>query len=221
MPDTQVVRLLAAAKELAEITQAQEAIAIIRLAEAARVYARQAELGAEAENAATAIRLKAEIRLAEIVDEGQKRGEIAVSGNHLPRSEVRTYRDLGLSAQNVHRARQVAAAFTPTEIDAMAEVATARGESISRTSLLREANRQAIGAEEEALDAVTPGADAINRDRDIAHLRSLVHELIPLAERVGPYLSPDQRRTLVGQLITVRRLIGGMDRMEVIDGHAG
>jgi len=38
-----------------------DAIQVMRLAEAARVYARQAELGTEAENAATSIRLKVRI----------------------------------------------------------------------------------------------------------------------------------------------------------------
>jgi hypothetical protein len=223
--DTHVIRLLDAAQELARITRAEDAISLIRYAEAARVYARQAELGAEAENAATAIRLKAEIRLAEIVSEGQRRGEIAQQGvsPKVATSDLSpaTYRDLGVRKQQVHGARQIAAAFGPADIDAMAEAATARGESMSRASVIREAQRVAIDASERELDDVTPRQEERNRDRDIAQARSLIHELLPLLERVAPYLSADDRRTIVAQLITARRLVGGLERMEVIDGRTG
>jgi len=214
---TQLVRLLEAAHALEGIEDAAEAVAVVRLAEAARVYARQAQLGADAENAATAIRLKAEIRLAEIVDRGQERGEIA---RYHDRSEAATYSELGITKDQIYRARRIAAAFSPTTIDALAEIATARGETISRSAVLREASRHAADTSEQALEDVTPGADELGRARDVSRLRAVTHELLALAPRVAPFLTDDERRTIAAQLITARRIVGGLERLEVLDGSA-
>lgn len=46
-------------------------------AEAARVYAQQAKLGTASINHAQVVKLRAERKLADLVDEGQERGEIA------------------------------------------------------------------------------------------------------------------------------------------------
>ena len=59
---------------LAEIATAGDAVNVIAFAEAARVWAQQAKLGTSAVNHATVIKMRAERRLADAVDEGQKQG---------------------------------------------------------------------------------------------------------------------------------------------------
>jgi hypothetical protein len=70
-------RLSAAERMLAEVVSAQDAIQIRDMAEAARVWAQRSRLGTSSINHATAIKLKAEMRIADLVDEGQAAGQIA------------------------------------------------------------------------------------------------------------------------------------------------
>ena len=69
----------AANRMLAEVATAQDAVHLRNLAEAARVLAKQVKLGEAAVNHATAIKLRAEVRLADIIDEGQAAGDIATA----------------------------------------------------------------------------------------------------------------------------------------------
>ena len=106
---------------LASVARADDAAKLADMAEAARVYARKAELGTAAVNHATAIKVRALKRMAELVDEGQARGEIASkgsapgSGNQYSNGDVArpditvpvTLPDLGITRQRLHEARKL------------------------------------------------------------------------------------------------------------------
>ncbi len=85
------------------------------------------------------IRPKAEIRLAETVTEGQKRGQIASrshGGRNLgPRdagAEPATLKEIGVDDRRLSEARAIAANVTPERIDAMVAEANERGQTLSR-----------------------------------------------------------------------------------------
>ena len=116
---TNLTLLTYAERALATIAQADEAAKLADLAEAARVYARKAELGTAAVNHATVIKARALKRMAELVDEGQQRGEIATpggDGSNQHRANVppqdncspATLTDLGIARQRLHEARKLA-----------------------------------------------------------------------------------------------------------------
>lgn len=126
---------------LAEISTAEDAANVTHFAEAARVYAKQAKLGTGAINHATSIKLKAEIRLARCVDEGQARGEIARKGQprNIGGADI-TLSDLGVTAQKVQDARLIAETFADDdEINAHVSEATASDVEVSRSAIVRDA----------------------------------------------------------------------------------
>lgn len=152
MTDATLVKLTQAERLLAEVSTATEAANVIDLAEAARVFAQRARLGTAAINHATTVKLKAEIKLAELVDKGQESGQIAtVNDGGRPPKLVRpadalkvkpkTLDDLGISKQRVAEARTIRATYTPEKIEAIAAEASAQDREISRKGLIREARR--------------------------------------------------------------------------------
>ncbi|MHB8867473.1 MAG: DNA N-6-adenine-methyltransferase [Thermoleophilia bacterium] len=118
---TDLAILTQAEQMLATVARADDAAKLADMAEAARVYARKAELGTAAVNHATAIKVRALKRMAELVDEGQARGEIASkgsapgSGNQYSHGDVTrpditvpaTLPDLGITRQRLHEARKL------------------------------------------------------------------------------------------------------------------
>lgn len=144
--DTSLVTLSKAERMLAEVATASDALNIIDLAEAARVWAQRAKLGTASINHATAIKLKAEIKLADVVDEGQRRGEIATAADGRPKISVIandtyvpvTYDDLGLTRNKVHEARKIRDAYTPDSIDELVESATINDREISRKEFVQQ-----------------------------------------------------------------------------------
>jgi hypothetical protein len=84
---TQLVTLEEATRMLAACRTVNEAKGVRDLAEAARVYAREAELGFEAQNYAAEIRLRAERRLGDILiemaEEGARRTQATAKSNDL------------------------------------------------------------------------------------------------------------------------------------------
>lgn len=140
-----------AERMLAEVASAQDAIDIIDMAEAARVWAQRAKLGTASINHATAIKLKAEIKLADVVDEGQARGQIAppsggrpkaqetiTTGNGLPTAPPATLDELGLSGKKVHEARKIRDAYTPDVIDELVESANFQDREITRKEFVQQ-----------------------------------------------------------------------------------
>lgn len=77
MSGTQLEQLTVAERMLAEVATVEEAVHLVDFASAARDLAKRAKLGASAVNHATVIRVRAERRMAVLVDEGQKAGVIA------------------------------------------------------------------------------------------------------------------------------------------------
>src|SRR5579859_4445122 len=67
-----LVRLETARRLLAEVRSVDEVKAVRDVAEAARVYARQARLGLEAQNDAAEIRLRAERKLGELLAQSER-----------------------------------------------------------------------------------------------------------------------------------------------------
>lgn len=147
MSDTTLDVLSRAERMLAQCAHAEDAVQLIDLAEAARVFAKQMDLGTAAVNHATTIKLKAERRLADIVDEGQATGEIATKrdGGRPPKmspesggiSGPASLDSLGVDSRRLSEARKVRDNLTDEAIDAIAADATAEGREVSRSSVLR------------------------------------------------------------------------------------
>lgn len=149
--DKQVMALEVADRMLAEVASVDEAQKLIDKAEQARVLARQLKLGTSAMNHAMTIKLRAERKLADIVDEGQRSGEIhdgrTFSGNRYTEkvegalSAPSTFEELGLRTERVAEARLLRDAFTEEDLAERQRVANERDEILSRASLIQEARR--------------------------------------------------------------------------------
>lgn len=134
-----------AERMLAQCATAEDAVEIINYAEAARVLAKQMDLGASAVNYATTIKLKAERRLAEVVDEGQQRGEIATAGGNttIPRTPGNgpaKLDDIGVDSRRLAEARTIRDTVSDEEVEALATEATEEGRELSRNAVLGRAH---------------------------------------------------------------------------------
>jgi hypothetical protein len=136
-------RLSAAERMLAEVVSAQDAIQIRDMAEAARVWAQRSRLGTSSINHATAIKLKAEMRIADLVDEGQAAGQIATADSGRPESVTSgntypsTLPELGLTAKSVHEARRIRDAYTSESVDELVESANEQDKVLTRTEFVK------------------------------------------------------------------------------------
>lgn len=151
-PNTELERLSQAEHMLSVIAHADEAAKLADMAEAARVYARKAELGTAAVNHATIIKARALKRMAELVDVGQARGEIASRDNHpatfrpsvtepdtrVPQQPA-TLSDLGISRQRLHEARKLEP-LTDAQIAEVGERATDEGREVTVAEIKRTAH---------------------------------------------------------------------------------
>jgi len=133
-----------AERMLAEARTAQEFEDIRRSAEAARVLAQQLRLGTEAINHATAIKLKAEIRLAQVVDEGQAAGEIATRGRKPPDSGALELGEIGVDQQRLAEARVLARSLDAHVVDQIVDSANEEGAVVSRNGVLHAAEEIAV-----------------------------------------------------------------------------
>ncbi len=106
-----LARLETARRLLAEVRRVDDAKAIHDFAEAARVYARQARLGLEAQNDAAEIKLRAERRLGELLAARPKQdGGDAARARSQAATEVRPrLGDLGISKSQSSRWQAIAA----------------------------------------------------------------------------------------------------------------
>lgn len=233
---TDIARLSAAAQALAEIDTPMAALKLMKMAEVARVYARQAELGTEAENAAVAIRLKAEIRLAEAVDEGQKAGEIAGKGRpvNVRSSDIyteqdeadadarlgrdqdlilagdprpATLKDIGVSRQRLSEARDLAAVMGPGQIDAMVAEANDRGRTLSRSAVVRSVRQAAVKQEEDVFEAMQTPASL----RRQAVLR-VAEAAVALSERLSQ-VDPPLTWAEAAEYHVIEQLQGALKRL--------
>lgn len=145
--NTELERLSQAEQMLATIARADDAAKLADMAEAARVYARKAELGTAAVNHATVIKARALKRMAELVDVGQERGEIAsretFHGNQWNVTEhdtpPATLTNLGISRQKLHEARKLEP-LTDADITEAGARATDEGREVSIAEIKRTAH---------------------------------------------------------------------------------
>lgn len=144
--NTTLARLEEAERLLMAVRTAPQAAELASIAEAARVYARQVKLGTHAENHATAIKLKAEIRLAELVADAQARGEVAAHGGDrtlkVRSADLETLEGLGIDKRRIAEARQIAHSYRPEDIDELTDVANDEDRPLSRRQILTTARMQ-------------------------------------------------------------------------------
>ena len=159
---TELVKLQQAERMLAEIRDADDALNIIDLAEAARVFAKKAHLGTTSVNHAQAIKLKAEIRMAEAIRKGQEAGEIATAATGAgrpakeigspgepispdlpappPRPKPKTLQEIGVTKRQSADAQLLAEVLPDdTAIDQVVEQANEKDTEVSRKELLKQA----------------------------------------------------------------------------------
>lgn len=146
---TAVTTLASAERMLAEVATTEDAQQLIKLAEQARVLARQSKLGTSAINYATIIKIRAERRLANIVDEGQERGEIATQETGRPISvqsaDTSTLEELGIERQRLSEARSLRDAFTDEQLEEKSRDASEKDQVLSRDRLIKEAHGPHVG----------------------------------------------------------------------------
>lgn len=196
------------ASELSKVGTVDDARDMVDRAAAIRDLARRAKVGVAVENRVTALRVKAEIRLAELVDEGQERGEIAVRGK--PRDAgitPATLPELGIDDHRLAEARALGRYFSPRVIDAAAEEATEHGAELSRQGLLREARSNSDGLPD-------PRSDDQRHVAAVQRLLSAIRDVGAQLDRLD--LTPDERDRAAGLLDGCRRRLGGRHSLEVV-----
>jgi hypothetical protein len=111
MENNNIIKLDLATKMLAEISSIDDAKDLINLAEAARIYARQVELGLEAQNHAAEIKVRAQRRAGEILDGMEKakgaKGNPGGQGAPIVRlqavsAQTPTYAEIGITPRDAH-----------------------------------------------------------------------------------------------------------------------
>lgn len=203
--------------ELARIHDVDEAQAMVSRTAAIRDLSRRAKAGVAIENRVTALRVKAEMRLAELVDEGQARGEIATRGRPAnPRDTgdiPATLPDLGLDDHRLAEARALARYFSPAVVDAAAAEATDHGAELTRQGLLREARAASDGLPD-------PRTDAQRHDSAFERVLATLRDAGAQLDRIE--LTPSERDRVAGLLDGCRRRLGGRPALEVVSReHVG
>jgi N6-adenosine-specific RNA methylase IME4 len=145
---TELDKLSQAERMLAEVATVQDALDVVDFAEAARVFAQRAKLGTRAVTYATTVKVRAERRLADVVDKGQSAGTIA-SGR--PRKSPEggdfsaTLESIGVKPQRLMEARTLRDAYTDDELLAFAAAADDADRELSRKALLKQAKAKSVG----------------------------------------------------------------------------
>ena len=105
------MRLETARRLLAEVRSVDDAKAIRDVAEAARIYARQARLGLEAQNDAAEIKLRAERKLGELLAQSERNpgGNANLSQPATGWNQPARLQDLGISRSQSSRWQAIAA----------------------------------------------------------------------------------------------------------------
>lgn len=155
-------RLEEACRLLAEARSIDEVKAIRDMAEAARVYARQAQLGLNAQNHAAEIKLRAERRAGELLAEMPKRdgGDAARARLHDVTELPPRLEDIGISRAQSHRWQAIASLPEQTFEGHIIDTKE-RGQEITTASTLR------LAAERQRLERPIPSA-AIARPAELA-----------------------------------------------------
>ena len=156
MGDTNGLIILDRATQmLAEVRSVDDARDLIDLAEAARVYARQVNLGLEAQNHATEIKLRAQRRAGEILQSMEKNtGAMGIGSNQFevrlqPTTAPPTYSDLGIDKRDAHIWQTLATMPGDEFEDKIVEIKQECKE-LSTAALYREAKRAAASNKPES-----------------------------------------------------------------------
>jgi hypothetical protein len=127
----------------------RDTLQFIDFAEAARVYAQQVERSVSAMNYATTLKLLAELKLADMVDAGQKAGQIAAPGGDRQtiarppgNGSTESLKDIGVQSQRLTEARLIRDTYGEPDIREAAATATENNRELSRTTLVREAKEK-------------------------------------------------------------------------------
>ncbi len=157
MTSTALEQLTQAERMLAAVKDAQDAKDVIAYADLAADLARRIELGTASVNHALAIKAKAMIRLADIVDEGQAKGEIASPGGDR-QSIVRAADNaspLPVPRQRLAECRQIRDTFTEDELEQHFAEATEHGKELPTRALVKLA-KQYRGESAPAAPVIVP-----------------------------------------------------------------
>lgn len=145
-----LAKLDTATRMLAEVRTIDEAKDIIDLAEAARVYARQVDLGLEAQNHAAEIKLRAQRRAGDILDQMEKNkgGRPIDTENNLllpvigyENKEPPTLTELGITGKDAH-VWQTLAKMPEQDFEETIAETKAEGKELSTAGLYRTAKRE-------------------------------------------------------------------------------
>jgi hypothetical protein len=188
-PNKQVMAMEVADRMLAEVASVDDALALKDRAELARIYARQSKLGTSAINHANTIKIRAERKLADIVDEGQRLGQIARPGGDtaahtIPRNARNgpaSLPELGIDDSRLREARLLRDAYTDQELIERQTVADANDEILSRRALIEEARRRAQAEESRSQNAMFAEARRQNAANTVAQTER-VNLLYPVFE---------------------------------------
>jgi site-specific DNA-methyltransferase (adenine-specific) len=161
---TGIDRLADAERMLAEVASIDDARQLVDIAEAARVYARQVRLGTSSVNHATSIKLRAERRVADLVDEGQASGVIATQGKGKPADAAGLINlaDLGIAYERLVEHRLLRDTYSDADIAAAIAEADRIDREVSRAALIADARRRRAQAADRSarhIDAATELAD--------------------------------------------------------------
>jgi N6-adenosine-specific RNA methylase IME4 len=104
-----IIKLDQATKMLAEVHSIDDAKELIDLAEAARVYAKQVDLGLEAQNHAAEIKIRAQWQAGKLLSKMDKNTGQLYRGYRLkPRGEEPTYSEIGINKRDAHQWQTIA-----------------------------------------------------------------------------------------------------------------
>lgn len=147
MEHSSIAKLDQATRMLAEVRSIDDAKDLINLAEAARVYAKQVELGLEAQNHAAEIKLHAQRKAGEILSsmEKAKGGQpYQATGNSLKPVETvpQTYAELGIDKRDAHTWQTFATNTSPEEFQEIIDEKKDKGQELSTAELYRELKKK-------------------------------------------------------------------------------
>lgn len=151
MEHSSIAKLDQATRMLAEVRSIDDAKDLINLAEAARVYAKQVELGLEAQNRAAEIKLHAQRKAGEILSSMEKnKGAQGNIQEHLtgayreegPVEQPPTYAELGINYKDAHIWQTFATNTSPEEFQEIIDEKKDKGQELSTAELYRELKKK-------------------------------------------------------------------------------
>ena len=149
MEHLSIQKLDQATKMLTEVHSIDDAKELIDLAEAARVYAKQVDLGLEAQNHAAEIKIRAQWQAGKLLQQMDKNtgamGNPGGQGAKIVRLQAEraqpTYKDIGINYRDAHQ-WQTIASLPEEELIQRLEETKASGKEITTAGVYRDAKRE-------------------------------------------------------------------------------